>query len=98
MLASRSFVVTTISYGARPDAGCPRTPGLRRCRRVCYRLKTEGALLRPQLARCDASIPAADPVGGQAAVFLGRHFPREVTGVERMDLTVGEELLEVLVV
>src|SRR6266545_7500017 len=50
------------------------------------------------LARCDAPIPAADPVDDQAAVFLGCLLPREVTGVERMDLAVGEEVVEVLVV
>src|SRR6266511_3842846 len=50
------------------------------------------------LARCDAPVPAADPVDDQAAVFLGCLLPREVTGVERMDLAVGEEVVEVLVV
>jgi hypothetical protein len=62
------------------------------------RLKTDGALLRPQLTRCDESIPAADPVRDQAAVFLGCFFPRDMSGVERMDLAVGEELVKVLVV
>jgi hypothetical protein len=49
------------------------------------------------LARCDAPIPAADPVDDQAAIVLGCLLPREVTRVERMDLAVGEEAVEVLV-
>src|SRR5438552_12984551 len=35
------------------------------------------------LARCDAPIPAADPVDDQTAVVLGCLLPREVTRVER---------------
>jgi hypothetical protein len=34
----------------------------------------------------------------EAAVFLRCLLPREVTGVERMDLAVREEVVEVLVV
>ena len=43
-------------------------------------------------------IPAAHPVDDQAAVLLRGFFPREVTGIEGMDLAVGKELVEVLVV
>src|SRR6185369_11847076 len=50
------------------------------------------------LARYDAPIPAADPVDNKAAVFLRCLLPREVTCVERMDLAVGEKVVEVLVV
>src|SRR6266540_5854734 len=50
------------------------------------------------LARHDAPIPAADPVDDKAAVLLRCLLPREVTRVERMDLAVGEEVVEVLVV
>src|SRR5690242_14209062 len=50
------------------------------------------------LARGDAPIPAADPVHGQAAVFSGCLLPREVARLKKMDLAVGEEVVEVLVV
>jgi hypothetical protein len=43
------------------------------------------------------SISAADPVDYEAAVFVRCLFPREVTGVERVDLAVREEVVEVLV-
>ena len=42
--------------------------------------------------------PFADPIDHQAAVFVGCLLPREVTGVERMDLAVREKIIEVLVV
>jgi len=51
-----------------------------------------------QLARSDASIPATDPLGDQAAVLLGRLLPCEMTGVETMNRAVREEVVEVLVV
>ena len=50
------------------------------------------------LARSDPPGSAADPVGDQAAVFLGCLLPCEVTGVEGMNFAVGEEVVEVLVV
>ena len=50
------------------------------------------------LARSDASIPATDPLGDQADVLLGRLLRREMTGVERMNLVVRKDLVEVLVV
>jgi hypothetical protein len=50
------------------------------------------------LARSDAPISPADPIGDQASVLLGRLLPREVTGVERMNLVVRDEVVEVLVV
>src|SRR6266446_3597692 len=50
------------------------------------------------LARDDAAVAAAHPVGDQSAVFLRCLLPREVTGVEGMDHAVGEEIVEVLVV
>lgn len=50
------------------------------------------------LACCDAPMPTGDPVDDQAAVFLRRLLPREVAGVEGMDLAVGEAVVEVLVV
>src|SRR6185436_13512916 len=50
------------------------------------------------LARSDASICATDPLGDQAAVLLGRLLPREMTGIERMNLAVREEVVEELVV
>jgi DNA-binding CsgD family transcriptional regulator len=59
---------------------------------------TEPATAPQELARRDAAVPAADPVGDQAAVLPGRLLPREVTCVERMNLAVGEEVVEVLVV
>ncbi len=51
-----------------------------------------------QLARSDPPISASYPIGDRAAVFLTRLFPREVTGVERMDLAVREEVVQELVV
>src|SRR5260221_7630130 len=42
-----------------------------------------------RLARYDTPIAAPDPRGDQAAVLLRRLLPRVVTGIERMDLTVG---------
>src|SRR5689334_25446327 len=50
------------------------------------------------LACSDTPISAADPVDNEAAVFVRGLLPREVTGVKRMDLTVREEVVEVLVV
>jgi len=50
------------------------------------------------LARSDAPISPADPIGDHAGVLLGRLLPREVTGVERMNLGVRDEVVEVLVV
>jgi hypothetical protein len=50
------------------------------------------------LAGYDAPIPAADPVGDQPTVFFRCLLPCEVTGVERVNLAVREELVEILVV
>src|SRR5580704_18318333 len=50
------------------------------------------------LAAYDAPIPAADPLGDQPAVLFRRLFPCEVTGIERVNLAVREELVEILVV
>jgi len=50
------------------------------------------------LARSDAPVSAVDPVDDDAAVFVRCLLPREVTGGEWMDLAVGQEFVEVLVV
>src|SRR6185437_16092408 len=50
------------------------------------------------LARSDAPVSAADPIDDEAAVFVRCLLPGEVAGVEWMDLAVGEEVVEVLVV
>src|SRR5437763_13009977 len=50
------------------------------------------------LARCYTLAPAHDPVDDQAAVFLWSLLPREVTRVERVDLAVGEEVVQALIV
>ena len=55
-------------------------------------LPTTGLLAR------HAPVPAAHPVGDKATVFLRYLFPGEASGVERMDLAVGNEVVEVLVV
>jgi hypothetical protein len=46
----------------------------------------------------DPPIPPADPIDDQAAVLVRCLLPREVTGVERTELAVREEVVEVLVV
>jgi len=51
-----------------------------------------------QLAGSDAPISPADPIGDYAGVLLGRLLPREMTGIERMNLAVREEIVEELVV
>src|SRR6266699_2229508 len=50
------------------------------------------------LAGYDAPVPAADPLGDQPPVLFRGLLPCEVTGVERVNLAVREELAEVLVV
>ena len=41
---------------------------------------------------------AADPVNDKSTVLVRCLFPGEVSGVERMDLAVREEVVEILVV
>ena len=50
--------------------------------------------------RCarESSESAADPVDDETAVVIGRLLPREVAGIERVDLAVGQQVGEVFVV
>jgi hypothetical protein len=54
----------------------------------CVGWACDGVAVTVAGSRCDAPIPAADPVDDQAAVFRCCLLPREVTRVERMDLAV----------
>src|SRR4051812_48688485 len=56
------------------------------------------SIKRSSSARSDAPVSAADPVDDEAAVFVRCLLPGEVTGLERVDLAVREEVVEVLVV
>ena len=57
------------------------------------------AELEPRrLARGDPPISTVDPVDDQSAVLVRCFLPGEVTCIERMDLAVGKEVVEVLVV
>ena len=57
--------------------------------------RTLGEILVPNVVR-RADI-RADPIGDQAAVFVGCLFRCDVARVEGVDLAVGEEVVEVLV-
>src|SRR6266542_1852253 len=97
--AIKTGPITLCETGHRP--GGSRAPIRCRCHRMRAGMPRGGpspACGAGGLAGYDAPISAADPVGDQPAVLLRCLLPCEVTGVERVNLAVREELAEILVV